>query len=278
MSAPAGHTPGHTPGHRLDDGRRDADAGTFTKRRLGAPPGFFEVEAAGLRWLAAAGGVEVVTPLSVEKDRLVLPRLPEVAPSQEAAAAFGSDLARTHGAGAESFGAAPPGWTGDGYIGPLRLPHRAGTDWGSWFAEFRVLPYLRSARDADGIDVADAATVGAVLDRLADPASGLTGPPEPPARLHGDLWTGNVLWTADGVVLIDPAAHGGHRETDLAMLALFGLPYEEDVIAGYERAHPLADGWRERVGLHQLHPLLVHATLFGGGYGRRAGEVARRYA
>jgi fructosamine-3-kinase len=79
-------------------------------------------------------------------------------------------------------------------------------------------------------------------------------------------------------VLIDPAAHGGHAETDLAMLALFGLPHLERVLAAYTEAAPFADGWRERVGLHQLHPLLVHAVVFGGGYGSRAGELARRYA
>jgi fructosamine-3-kinase len=67
-----------------------------------------------------------------------------------------------------------------------------------------------------------------------------------PARLHGDLWTGNVLWSDAGVVLIDPAAHGGHRETDLAMLALFGCPFLEQILAGYESATPLTPGWRAR--------------------------------
>lgn len=263
---------------RAPDGAAGEDPGTFTKRRVGAPPGFFAVEAAGLRWLAEAGGVSVVTPLAVEPERLVLPRLPEVAPSEDAATAFGAALARTHRAGAAAFGSPPSGWSGDGYIGPLRLPHRTGPEWGAWFAEFRVLPYLRSARDAGAIAADDAAAVGALLDLLADPAAGLAGAVEPPSRLHGDLWTGNVLWTGNGVVLIDPAAHGGHRETDLAMLALFGLPYLDDVLAGYEDVHPLARGWEERRGLHQLHPLLVHATLFGGGYGRRAGDVARRWS
>ncbi len=116
-----------------------------------------------------------------------------------------------------------------------------------------------------------------VCERLESGDEALTGPLEPPSRLHGDLWSGNVLWSPDGVVLVDPAAHGGHRETDLAMLALFGLPHLDRVLAAYDEAHPLAEGWRDRVGLHQLHPLLVHATLFGGGYAARAVEVARRY-
>ena len=114
----------------------------------------------------------------------------------------------------------------------------------------------------------DAAEV-AVLDRLADRvAAGEHDTGEPASRLHGDLWSGNVLWTADDAVLIDPAAHGGHREADLAMLALFGAPHLERVLAAYDEAAPLADGWRERVPLHQVHPLLLHAVLFGGSYAR----------
>jgi fructosamine-3-kinase len=103
------------------------------------------------------------------------------------------------------------------------------------------------------------------------------GVPEPPARLHGDLWSGNVLWAADGRVwVIDPAAHGGHRESDLAMLALFGAPQLERIIGAYEEVAPLAEGWRERVPLHQAWPLLVHAALFGGGYGTSAAGALRR--
>ena len=96
-----------------------------------------------------------------------------------------------------------------------------------------------------------------------------------PARLHGDLWSGNVMWTRDGVVLIDPAAHGGHRETDLAMLALFGCPYLAEVLEGYQSVRPLRDGWRDRVGLHQLYPLLAHVVLFGGGYNRQTEAAAK---
>ncbi len=114
------------------------------------------------------------------------------------------------------------------------------------------------------------------MERLCERLPGLAGPAEPPARLHGDLWSGNVLWGADGRVwLIDPAAHGGHRETDLAMLRLFGCPHLEQVLDGYRQQAPLAEGWEERVGVHQLFPLLVHAVLFGRGYAEQALSVAR---
>ena len=77
-------------------------------------------------------------------------------------------------------------------------------------------------------------------------------------------------------MLIDPAAHGGHRETDLAMLALFGCPYLEEILDGYLSAHPLRAGWRERIPLHQLHPLAVHAASYGRGYGDVLADAAAR--
>ena len=101
------------------------------------------------------------------------------------------------------------------------------------------------------------------------------GPDEPPSRLHGDLWWGNVAATASEPVILDPAVYGGHREIDLAMLALFGgLP--EALIEAYEEVFPLAEGWRERIALHQLYPLAAHACLFGGGYGSRVRATLAR--
>ncbi len=112
---------------------------------------------------------------------------------------------------------------------------------------------------------------------MHDPATGLSGPSEPPSRLHGDLWAGNVLWGLNDLPwLIDPAAHGGHRETDLAMMHLFG-GFGPATFAAYDESYPLATGWRDRVALHQLDPLLVHACLFGGGYGSRVAEIVAQY-
>jgi fructosamine-3-kinase len=106
----------------------------------------------------------------------------------------------------------------------------------------------------------------------------LAGPPEDPARLHGDLWAGNVMGGSDGrPVLVDPAAYGGHREVDLAMLRLFGR-ISPATLGAYEERTPLAEGHEDRVQLYQLLPLLVHAVLFGGSYGASAAQAARRYA
>ncbi|HWN59572.1 MAG TPA: fructosamine kinase family protein, partial [Streptosporangiaceae bacterium] len=113
--------------------------------------------------------------------------------------------------------------------------------------------------------------IESVADRIAD----LAGPAEPPSRIHGDCWSGNVLWSGGRGWLIDPAAHGGHRESDLAMLALFGAPHHEHIMRGYQAAVPLAAGWAARVPLHQLHPLLVHACLFGASYREEVRSAAR---
>lgn len=159
-------------------------------------------------------------------------------------------------------------------IGSLSLPNEPLEDWPSFYVQQRLLPALGAARERGGIGERGVAAVGSVCERVNE----LAGPREPPARLHGDLWSGNVLAGADGMPwLIDPTAYGGHREVDLAMLLLFGAPSQR-VFDAYEEASPLAEGWRERVGLWQLLPLLVHAALFGGGYGEQATRVALRYA
>ncbi|MFC4784611.1 fructosamine kinase family protein [Nocardioides sp. MAHUQ-72] len=233
-----------------------------------APADFFESEAHGLRWLAESGGVAVPEVLAVDHECLIVAWVEPGKVTADAAAGFGRALAATHGAGAASYGL-----DRDGYIGKLPLPNRPADTWAEFFATRRVLPYLKLARDRGAITDHDAAAVEAVVARL--PA---LVPEEPPSRLHGDLWNGNVLWGVDGRAhVIDPAAHGGHRETDLAMLALFGLPHLPRVLDAYAEASPLADGWEDRVGLHQLFPLLVHACLFGGGYGARAAQTARGY-
>ncbi|MGW2378544.1 fructosamine kinase family protein [Streptomyces sp. NPDC001658] len=248
----------------LDDGRP-----VVVKR--GDGPGAARAEAAGLRWLTAAGAVAVPTVHGDDGHRLVIDRVPSGRPSPDAALRFGRDLAALHAAGAPAFGAPPPGGPRGAYIGRAPMRNVPGTDWPSWYAEHRVLPYVRLAVDAGTLRAAEATVFERVCDRLPD----LAGPAEPPARLHGDLWNGNVLWGPDQVWLIDPAAHGGHRETDLAMLHLFGCPHLDQVLEGYHRAAPLADDWADRVGLHQLFPLLVHAVLFGRGYAQQALSTAK---
>lgn len=258
------------------------DISTATKLRLSngttalmktlprAPDGFFEREAAGLRWLGEVeGGVHVPAVLGVDADCLIIAWVESGRGGVDDAADFGRRLAVTHDAGAERFGA-----DRDGFIGRLPLPHRTAPTWAEFYATRRVLPYLKLARDRGAVTPEEGSAIEGVVPRLTELL-----PEEPPARLHGDLWNGNVIWGQEGrTSVIDPAAYAGHREVDLAMLALFGLPHLPRVLDAYAEQKPLIEGWEGRVGLHQLFPLLVHACLFGGGYGSRAAETAARYS
>ncbi len=256
-------------------------------------PAAVRFETAGLRWLAQApDGAPVVEILDEGEGWFDLPHLPHTGATAEAAAAFGRGLARTHAAGAPSLGCAPPGWSGEvpRSSGPMPLhDHDAEpvfTTWGEFYAEYQIRPYVPRALGNGSIDDDGARVLESVADRLAagdfdhdQPA--LVG--DGAARLHGDLWGGNVVWTPgdDGAargVLIDPAAHGGHAETDLAALELFGVDRLADILAGYQEVSPLAEGWQERVGLHQLTMLVMHAVIFGGSYGPATVRTAGRYA
>ena len=234
-------------------------------------------EARGLAWLHEAGAVPVPGVVGYDESTLVISWVQPGTADASSAERFGRDLALMHAAGADRFGAPWPG-----FIASLPLPNdgpAAGEDtagagtgaWPGWYASQRLLRYLRRAADAGTLGPAHVRPVEAVVARIGD----LAGPAEPPSRIHGDCWSGNVLWSGGRGWLIDPAAHGGHRETDLAMLALFGAPFLDRILASYDEAAPLAAGWRARVPLHQLHPLLVHACLFGAGYAGPVADAAR---
>lgn len=231
------------------------------------------MEAAGLRWLAEAGGVPCAEVLAQDDTSVTLQRLATVRPTSAAAYEFGSKLTRTHDAGADAFGAGPDGWSGGGFFGPLSQPlpmSFAGHDsWGEFYADERLSPMGELA--APRLSADTRGRVAEVIDRCR---AGDFDDDDRPARLHGDLWSGNVMWTAGGVVLIDPAAQGGHRETDLAMLALFGCPFLDEVVAGYQTVRQLREGWADRIGLHQLYPLLAHVVLFGGSYAAQVDSAA----
>lgn len=255
----------------LADGRA-----AFVKTAADAPPGGYATEAAGLRWLAEPRAIGVPEVLAVvddpDADGPRLLALEWIEPGRFDARGeeeLGRGLARLHAAGAKRFGGDAPL-----RIGPIELPNGPTDDWAELYAEHRLRPVARLAAERGALPEGAEAAVDRVCERLPE----LAGPTEPPARLHGDLWSGNVMADSAGdPYLIDPAAYGGHREVDLAMLRLFGGPGRRCVDA-YAEVAPLADGHEDRVELWQLLPLLVHAALFGGGYGASAAKAALRYA
>ncbi len=258
---------------QLDDGQRVA----VKTDRPGLPSMDHDTEARGLRWLRESGTVRVpdvlgqVAPASGRPGVLVLEWIDEAGGRGGPNAAeddFGRDLAALHRSGAPCFGREDRRTTGS-----RRLPNEPCETWAEFQRTQRLMPLARLARDTGALDEPTIRGLEHVASRLED----LGGPPEPPARLHGDLWAGNRLVDGSGASwLIDPAAHGGHREFDLAMMRLFG-GFDERCFAAYAEAAPLADGWQERVALHQLAPLVVHAIKFGGSYAAATRRAIDRY-
>lgn len=250
---------------------------TFIKHAPDAPQGFLATEAAGLEWLRAADGAAVVRVIEVTDSALTLDRLTVAAPTPASAERFGRALAHTHLAGAPGFGAPPPTAPLDhGFFGPthepLPLTFSCAAHWGSFFADERLLPFAHLAYQRGQLSTL------VPFEQLADRLrAGLFDDDLPSARLHGDLWSGNVVWTRDGAVLIDPAAHGGHPLTDIAFMTLFSMPHFERIVAAYQEVSPLSAQWEQQIDLHQLPCLLLHAAIFGSVYGPQSLQLAQRY-
>lgn len=239
----------------------------FIKERADAPRGFFAAEAAVLKWLTEPDVVPVVGVIEHDANSLQLNRVEETAPDANSAYAFGRQLALLHDFGAPSFGWGPaePAW-----FGPLGSPFEVEVASCSSFTEFWVETRLEpmAADISDQLSKDQQETITLAIRAIASGAfEGISGAGrEKPARVHGDLWAGNLMWTPDGCTLIDPAAHGGHRLEDLAMLALFGTPFLEEIFAGYEAVHPMPAGWRDDLPVHNFFALLAHVKLFGAGF------------
>jgi fructosamine-3-kinase len=177
---------------------------------------------------------------------------------------FGRALAALHATGATTFGRADRRSTGS-----RGLPNEPSDTWVEFYADNRLRPLAKLAADAHALPTSAIRDVEAIAERLPH----LGGAAEPPARLHGDLWAGNRIVDRAGVSwLIDPAAHGGHREFDLAMMRLFG-GFGVECFDAYAEVSALANGWPDRIPLHQLAPLLVHSIKFGAGYVRATLEA-----
>lgn len=273
-----------TAGGDINDAYRaeTSSGGIFVKTSPTAQPGVFSDEAAGLAWLGEAGGVPVPRVVGVcdgsEQPRLLALEWIEHGRLDAAGEELlGRGLARVHAAGAPEFGATPVLDGGYGHspmrFNDLSLPNDPRETWAEFYGENRLMPLAEAAHRRGRLGGDDVALIERVAGRLPE----LAGPAERPARTHGDLWSGNVLAGVDGKPhLIDPVAHGGHREVDLALLSVFGGPSERCFDA-YDEAFPRADGHRERTALWQLAMILLHVYLFGGSYAQQARRIAEHY-
>jgi fructosamine-3-kinase len=254
---------------RLADSRS-----VFVKTNAHAPPEMFPAEARGLVWLAEARALRIPEVLAVSSESdsarfLALELVRPGTPGRGHDESLGRGLAALHRCGAARFGLEH-----DNFIGSLPQSNAPHASWASFYESERLAPQLARAA-AQG---RASAALRRGFERLFARLSELVGPEEPPSRLHGDLWGGNLHTDETGApCLIDPAVYGGHREVDLAMMRLFG-GFGERVFSAYAEAFPLAEGAGERVELYQLYPLMVHVNLFGGGYGASVERILSRYA
>lgn len=249
----------------LADGRT-----VFVKTHSNPPDGFFSTEAAGLDWLRDSDTVNVpfVLLVSDSPPLLVLEWIEEGGAQADTEVTLGRELAALHRLPFACFGRPDERTTGS-----QALPNIPCHSWPEFYAERRLLPLARIARDTGVLNAGQIAAI----EKLASRLDSFDAADDPAALLHGDLWAGNRLVDTSGRSwLIDPAAQGGHREFDLAMMRLFG-GYSERCFASYQESFSLHDGWQQRVALHQLAPLIVHAVKFGGHYVAAVSDVLGQY-
>ncbi len=234
----------------------------FLKINENAPPRMFEHEAHGLAFLREARALRTpdVLAFSEEDERpgfLLLQFVRAAKPGRHFEEALGRGLAALHCFGAPSFGLPE-----SNFIGRLAQSNAARLTWLEFYRDERLRPQLSMAARAGRAPPALLRNFERLFAKLPE----LVGGAEPPSRLHGDLWAGNLHIDEQGApCLIDPAVYGGHREIDLSMMKLFG-GFGARVFSAYAEAFPLSPGHGERVALYQLYPLLVHLNLFGGSY------------
>jgi protein-ribulosamine 3-kinase len=254
--------------------RLDTTAGRFFLKTNSADhyPSMFEAEADGLMRLDEAGPLRVpeVVAHGEEQDvsYLLLEWVESGAKGLNFWVDFGQGLAQLHRHTQKHFGLER-----DNYIGSLVQCNTPAQDWSSFFIHQRLEPQLKMARDRKRVEAGMVFRFERLFHQMDE-----RFPSEPPALLHGDLWSGNFLCDSQGrPVFIDPAVYYGHREMDLAMTKLFG-GFDAELNTAYQAEWPLEKGWEERVDLCNLYPLLVHVNLFGGSYVAQVEAVLKRFA
>lgn len=223
-------------------------------------PGMFNRELDGLEELRETGALAVPRPLCTgvagNRGFLVTEYVEKGAAAPDFWESFAAGMARLHQQTQPYYGLQAAN-----YIGSLKQYNTPFSSWPVFYAFNRLMPLARMAYDQHKMEQSVLRQMELLCRRL--PA---LFPDEPPALLHGDLWSGNFLVGTNGKACIfDPAVYYGHREMDMAMTRLFG-GFDTRFYYTYQAIRPLESGWQQRIGLCQLYPLLVHLSLFGGSY------------
>ncbi|MTI87222.1 MAG: fructosamine kinase family protein [Balneolaceae bacterium] len=247
----------------------ESDKKYFLKWNMDAPPRMFQVEAKGLNLLADTNTNFQIPAVILENEHfLLLSLISEGGGKKDSSFNFGKDLAILHRATHEAFGL-----DHDNYIGRLPQSNTPHSNWLDFFTLERIEPQIKMGVEAGTLNRTVLRAAEGMYKKL-----GSIFPSEDPALLHGDLWSGNFMFTKSGNASIyDPAVYYGHREMDLAMTRLFG-GFSANFYEGYNEEYPLEDGFDSRVTLYNLYPILVHANLFGGSYCRQAESIIHSYS
>ena len=246
----------------------DSGSIAFLKWNQNAQEDMFKVEAKGLGLLRTANtNLSIPKTLAISEKYLLLDWIQEDGGKPDSSHAFGVELAKLHSKSNSSFGL-----DHDNFIGKLKQSNTYHSNWPDFFALERIEPQVKMGVESGKLTRSLLRDIEQLYKKL-----GSIFPREEPALLHGDLWSGNFMFTKSGEASIyDPAVYFGHREMDLSMTRLFG-GFSSDFYNGYNDQFPLEPGFEDRVTLCNLYPILVHANLFGGSYCRQAENIVKNY-
>lgn len=245
----------------------------FLKWNAHAPADMFMKEAAGLKEMALAGSSLIIPKViwSKEADEAPGLLLMEYLSGPASTAGFdeklGQGIARMHRKTAANYG-----FHHDNYCGTTVQENTWTTNWAEFYAQNRIYSLVLKIKSQRGMSSEDQR----IYERLVDRLPQLLAHETRPSLIHGDLWSGNFMYIANGPALIDPACYYADREMELGMMKLFG-GFSARVWDAYQSEFPLPPEWKQRIPLYQLYHILNHYLLFGGSCGWQALDIAKSY-
>lgn len=248
----------------------------FVKWKYDSPPEMFGLEVRGLALLRAADAFRIPAVITHGEADAALPGFlvmewvpPEARVAQRRyAQRFGWALAALHRKTSATYGL-----DHDNFIGELPQRNTPTASWAAFYRDQRIAVQTEIARERGYLPAYRERLLNDLMARIEDI---LSGSPNPPSLLHGDLWSGNMLAASGNLpALVDPAVHYGDREVEIAYTDMFGgAPFYMDA---YTEAYPMDAGYEQRRLLLTLSPLLVHLNHFGEQYGEHVDAVCRHY-